>query len=95
MGWRFLGGDRECVGLTASPAASAECLDGLGGVVLAAGEASVDRLLDAVPGRLEQGGHHQGGPSDYPARRRLPHEHVTKDQHGVSVHSPRAAVSVL
>src|SRR5829696_1444375 len=34
FGWRFLGGGRECVGLTASPAANADCLDGLGGVVL-------------------------------------------------------------
>jgi hypothetical protein len=34
-----------------------ERLDGLGGVVLAAVEAPVNRGLDAPAGRLEQGGH--------------------------------------
>jgi hypothetical protein len=82
--------------LTASPAASAECLDGLGGVVLAAVEASVDRLLDAVPGRLELGVHHQGGPSDYPARRiaGYPTNTSPRTSTASAYTSRRAAVSV-
>jgi len=39
----------------------AERLDRLGGVVAAAVEAPVDRLLDAAAGRLEHPGHGQGG----------------------------------
>jgi hypothetical protein len=35
--------------------------DRLGGVVATAVEATVHRLLDAAAGRLEQGGHGQGG----------------------------------
>ncbi len=52
--------------------AGAEGLDGPGGVVAAAVEAPVDRLLDPPAGRLEQGGHGQGGPGHHPARRVRP-----------------------
>jgi hypothetical protein len=51
--------------------AGAEPLDGQGCVVLAPVEAQVDRLLDAAAGRLEQGGHGQGGRGHRPARRPL------------------------
>jgi hypothetical protein len=43
--------------------------DGLDSVVLAPVEASVNRLLDAAAGRLEQRGHGQGGAGNRPARR--------------------------
>src|SRR4029450_1867572 len=46
-----------------------EGLDGPGRVVAAAVEAAVDRGLDAAAGRLEQGGHGQGGPGHGPTGR--------------------------
>ena len=61
-----LGGEGIEVDLVAQ--ADAERFDRLGGVVLASVEAPVNRLLDAAAGRLEQGGHGQGGPGDRPAR---------------------------
>src|SRR6266536_6158070 len=54
-----LAGQGVQVDLLAQP--GAEPLDGLGGVVAAPVEAPVDRLLDAVAGRLERRGHGQGG----------------------------------
>jgi hypothetical protein len=61
-----LGRERVQVDLVAESVT--ERLDGLGGVV-AAVEASVDRLLDAAASRLDQSGHGQGGAGDDPAGR--------------------------
>src|SRR5215216_1450459 len=54
-----LGGEGVKVELVAQT--GAEGLDGLGRVVAAAVEAAIHDRLDAAAGRLEQGGHGQGG----------------------------------
>ena len=62
-----LGG--EGIEIELVPQAGGERLDDLCRVVATAVEAAVNRLLDAAAGRLEQGGHGQGGAGDGPARR--------------------------
>jgi hypothetical protein len=64
-----------------------ERLNGLGGAVPAPVEAPIDSVLDASAGRLEQGGHGQGGGGYRPARRRAAEsaEQLSQDQHRAGV----------
>jgi hypothetical protein len=72
------------------PQPGREPLDGAGGVVAAAVEAAVHRLLDAAAGRLEQGGNGQGGRGHRPAGGGLadPARQLPADQGQAGVDAP-------
>jgi hypothetical protein len=75
--------------------ARAEGLDGLGRVVAASVEASVNGPLDAMASWLEQRGCRQGGAGHGPARRIPSHaaKPLPKDQHDPGIDTPSSAVS--